>query len=510
MTADFETAATDAVQIFEGCVNQVRTTGTKCECVLNSGSPLLLPRFLGSQIRTGDRLRMSLPANGVNATEEIHVCPSKPGRFEILQVPIGLVTRPRRNKRGELFGSARVTGQHLGIRSIYLPSEAVRNYFYASDRNGVWNCQPALYQSLGISRNGSPGELRLGFELRCLELQAKSQSRAQAERAFNLLARPELRECYDALLLDPAGPALFPYSGFGVLLVRGHLSKDETVFFGAEILSFIPDKKARNVKLPFRMFTFYENRAVYENAGGKIEAAFDRSILRLPWDPTWNQWKHLSGAHIQLGAEFVQSGKYKLRDGEWRLVRRDLALPSRMRISIPENARKQIDEARRRFHALGQFAVQIEQIRAQLEDQPMEATRLGHYCRTLGFPRDFDPSEICWQPDYDPFYYRELSRRARRLFLFRTEYIFETSAGVVVEIPRRGHATYLFARTASLEQFVKLYARSTKEQIRKNQDGVAEKLGFVARIVHGRDPQKWEAEIRARLGEFTSQDQPMG
>lgn len=38
---------------------------------------------------------------------------------------------------------------------------------------------------------------------------------AQIERAFNVLARPDLRACYDALRNDEDAPALFPYGGFG-------------------------------------------------------------------------------------------------------------------------------------------------------------------------------------------------------------------------------------------------------------------------------------------------------
>jgi hypothetical protein len=46
--------------------------------------------------------------------------------------------------------------------------------------------------------------------------------------------------------------------------------------------------------------------------------------------------------------------------------------------------------------------------------------------------------KISLRPDYDPFFYRQLSRR---IFLFRSEYIFEPEKAVVVEMPQLGHAT---------------------------------------------------------------------
>jgi len=67
----------------------------------------------------------------------------------------------------------------------------------------------------------APAELRLAFKLRALELRAAHAPVGDLrvlEHAFNTLAHPELRACYDALLNDSASPAVFPYGGFGSLL----------------------------------------------------------------------------------------------------------------------------------------------------------------------------------------------------------------------------------------------------------------------------------------------------
>jgi hypothetical protein len=81
-------------------------------------------------------------------------------------------------------------------------------------------------------------------------------------------------------------------------------------------------------------------------------------------------------------------------------------------------------------------------------------------------------------PDYDPFFYRELSRRARRIFLFRDEYIFEVENAVVVEKPRLGNATYIFAKPDKMDNFLARHTRTSKAHIRGNSDNIAHKIGF--------------------------------
>ena len=49
----------------------------------------------------------------------------------------------------------------------------------------------------------------------------------------------------------------------------------------------------------------------------------------------------------------------------------------------------------------------------------------------LNVPGGFDVAQISWRPDYDPFFYWQLSRRARRVYLLRDEYIFDLQKAVV-------------------------------------------------------------------------------
>jgi hypothetical protein len=47
-----------------------------------------------------------------------------------------------------------------------------------------------------------------------------------------------------------------------------------------------------------------------------------------------------------------------------------------------------------------------------------------------------------------------------------------------------------------------LYTRiAKKEDIRRNQDNIGERLGFLARVIHGTNPRAWMKEIQQGLGE---------
>jgi hypothetical protein len=158
-------------------------------------------------------------------------------------------------------------------------------------------------------------------------------------------------------------------------------------------------------------------------------------------------------------------------------------------------------EARRTHHRFGQFADELDRIRRRIDSAPIERADLQKLCAGLGIPGDFDVALITWKADYDPFYYRQLCKRARRVHLFRSEYIFELEKGVVVEIPQLGHATYLFSKPANMPEFLALYPMVSREDILQNRRNAAEKLGFLTRIVHGQKPQAWFKELKTRLGE---------
>ena len=474
--------------------------------MFTDGTSILLSSILASFIHPGDDVRFPLTIEVPAAPTEIQVRNTKriTGRPEIFQADIGYAAQPRKDKRGDLFVLAEVVGPRLGISTIQLRCDTLRDYFYAGSRNCAFDRQPSFYELLRCSPKASLTELRLAFRLRSLELRTASKSSrelATLERAFNIVGRPELRACYDALLADPAVPVFFPYGGFGCLLVAGETSRDGSTFFASRILTFLPQQKIQRIRAPLRRFAFYDDHAVYVDSRGKLEIVIDQAALPLSWDAAWNQWKHLLPSKLSIRATFVESGKYRHRAGEWHLLKWQTAVPSRIEISFPPTITEEIIEARKIHHRFGQFATALDEIRARVEAVPIEKGDLERFCVALGMPADFDVGLITWKPDYDAFYYRQLRRRSRGLYLFRSEYIFDLETAIVVETPQLGHATYLFSKPASLTEFLSIYSGLTKDDIRRNRGNAAERLGFLGRLIHGRNPRVWLRELKARLGE---------
>jgi hypothetical protein len=116
------------------------------------------------------------------------------------------------DQRRQHFVFAQVQDGNLGISAIFLPCEALREYFYRLPQADAQAKRPSLYEILGVSSGAAPAEVRLAFKLRHLELTSTGAARGEqvaAERAFNILGHPELRACYDMLLTDPEAPAVF-------------------------------------------------------------------------------------------------------------------------------------------------------------------------------------------------------------------------------------------------------------------------------------------------------------
>ena len=324
--------------------------------------------------------------------------------------------------------------------------------------------------------------------------------RVALERAFNIVGHPELRACYDSLLADAEAPALFPYGGFGSLL-RGRRAfprwKDllwpphRGVFSGSRIAGD-STSHCGNVSS-----TTTGHCAAMRVAN--LSFWLDPVALQTHWHRTWNQWKHLLGSKIEVEGTFVRSGKYRKRHDEWDLVTWETALPSRLNVKLPSDFPQQVEAAKATHHRFGQYSQALDQMRLLLQHRAVEKAELAQICSRLHLPGDFDVAQIGWRADYDPFFYRQLGRRARRIYLFRDEYIFDIEKAVVVETPQLGHATYVFAKPRSMDSFLALYTRITKDDVRQNRDNAAERLGFLGRVIHGTNPRAWLKEVRTRI-----------
>jgi hypothetical protein len=489
-----------------GKVAKTNSKGVKTECLFVDDSSILVSNFLASFIRAGDELFFPLQHAAADAGTQIYIRKThqEESRWDVFQAEIGYATQPRIDKRNNLFVSAEVHGGHLGIVSIQIRCQTLRDYFYVGNRHRAWDRQPSLYELLQVDRKATPAELRLAFKLRTLELrtaQVPDNNVSVLERAFNIVARPELRACYDALLDDPLSAALFPYGGFGSLLVAGDISRDGSTFYALRILSFCPESKFKHFRAPLRKVAFYNDYAVYRDSRRKLEVLFDQASMPLLWDSSWNQWKHLLRVKVGVKATFIESGKYQHRASAWHLTQWETALPSRIEVALPSNITEQIDEARNTHHRFGEFSEALDLIRARIESKPVERTHLQTVCVGLGMPGDFDVALITWKPDYDNFYYKQLCKRSRHVYLFRSEYIFDLETAVIVETPQLGHATYIFSKPVSMSEFLAIYGSVTKEDIRHNRGNSAERLGFWGRLIHGHNPRDWMKQLKSCLGE---------
>ena len=344
MEAAIRSSSESAEVILRRVVSGTKREGEKTVCHLNEGGSVLLSNFLGTLIQSGDEVNFPLPSDSAEAGSEIYVHKSSfSGRSrDLYQAPISYAAQPKADKRDRLYVRAEVSKGRLGISSIHLPCEVIRDYFYVSTRRQRWEHQTSLYDVLRITPTASLAELRVAFRLRQLELRAaatRNGDSATLERAFNILAQPELRACYDSLLKDSAAPALFPYGGFGSILVAGDRSRDGQTFFASQILHFQPELQERRFHAPLRNFDFYDDRAIYHDARRKLEVTLDHSAMPIIWDATWNRWRHLLGAKVELQGTFVQTGKYQRRNGQWSLNKWETALPSRIHVKVPRQHR---------------------------------------------------------------------------------------------------------------------------------------------------------------------------
>ena len=84
-------------------------------------------------------------------------------------------------------------------------------------------------------------------------------------------------DSHDVVLADAEVPAIFPYGGFGSLLVAGELSRDGQTFFARRIVAFSPElRRLRRLYLPLRKCDFYNDRALCRD-------------LRRSWSYGWIQ-----------------------------------------------------------------------------------------------------------------------------------------------------------------------------------------------------------------------------
>jgi hypothetical protein len=454
--------------------------------------PSILARFLQRR----DQLRFL----GAGAEVLIHR-PTGRCHQQLLHATIGYVGIPNRGNNGEAFVRAELPDCKEGPKALFLSEGALRRYFYLLDRE-----EPqSLYRLLCVPETATLDQLRFAWRMRSLELQmgdSKDRDLPCVERAFNILAHADLRNCYDALSKNEDAAPLFPYGGFGSILVDGHLSDDENAFFADRILAYKPQMTSRRVALLLRRCEFFADRVVCRDPRRKLEVWLDSNVLPgLGWDLTWNHWKQWLRTRIEVQATFVHAGKYRLYNGEWVLQKWQAALPSRLQVHALSNVAEDIQHAQAIHVLLGEHADLVQRIRNECQKNPIEHTQVERWFDQVNASAHLKAHHVIWRPDYEHYYFDQLRKRSRTWFLFRDEYLFVWRNVLVAEIPQPGHATYLFAKPENQDEFLDRYSKLTREDIRRNRGNLATALGFVGRVVRGKRKKRWLADVLKQAGE---------
>ncbi len=468
--------------------------GPSVRCATD-GDDILVPRVPASHLRPGDDVcvgAFSSPVHEYLATQN----GLRRRTRHLYFGRIGYVAQPKTDKRGEYFVRAEVLESAVGIRALHLPNDAVRDYFYFFTPTPPGKTQPTLYELLRTRPTATPADLRLSYRICRLEHESDSAAKPEirgAERAFNLLAHPDLRSCYDALLSDPNAPALFPYGGFGQCVVSGELAEDGNTFFVRRLLSYLPDQRQRQFRAPLRRIEYLDGCALYRDSRRKAEVYIDPSLLPLGWDPTWNQWKHLVATKMGITATFVESGKYRHTNGEWHLVRWETALPSRLCVTVPSDAQKALAEARRSHPAFWRSTMTPSStFELRLQREPLAGR--AELLRTLPPPWNTRRISISLNSVGSRTtirtLYQQLKKRSRDVYLFRDEYIFQLTR--TRSSPRSLNwgtpRTFLPEPAMSANSWTNL-PKTSRDDIRKNRGNVAQQLGFIGRVMPGSNPR---------------------
>lgn len=457
-------------------------------CLHDANPSTVVPQFVGKLLRLGDRVSI-LGAAFLFRRDS-------PGRrpVDMLYAPIANARAPQRSSRGEWLIRADLPDCREQPSFLYLEGDSIVRYFYTAGDGAS-----SLYDALRCSPYASLADLRFAWRLRNLELQGTPTSAieaAKAERAFNLLADADLRRCYDDLRSDPNAPPLFPYGGFGTILVEGSLSADCATFFGSRIVAYRPSIEQRRISVRLRRCEFLEDRINFHDPRRRCLASIDRNLLpELRWDLTWNHWRHWLRSRIELEGAFAKtagpaSTNAARSGGNWLV-----AVPSRTAVRAPEDLNADVEMARSTQELLGEHADLVVKVRKIIEREPIEHCEVQRWLDECGASSRLKPEHIIWKNAFEPYYFSQLKDRALTWFLFRNEFLFFLERVVVSEVPEPGRATYFFTRPDSEADFLARYAITTRDDVRRNRDGCATGLGYVGRVIRGRRKERWLSSV---------------
>ena len=99
-------------------------------CVLANQTKLLLSLTLAKAVTVGDEITFPIPESDAVGPEILVAKKFVAGRMRYLyQAPVGYVSQPKQDNRGQHFVSAEVQQGSIGIGSIFLPCEILQRVF---------------------------------------------------------------------------------------------------------------------------------------------------------------------------------------------------------------------------------------------------------------------------------------------------------------------------------------------------------------------------------------------
>jgi hypothetical protein len=160
---------------------------------------------------------------------------------------------------------------------------------------------------------------------------------------------------------------------------------------------------------------------------------------------------------------FIHTTKHRFSKRRWIPFNWHVALPPRLRVTISTDISEDIQHARTIHALLGEHTDLIERIRAKVEKQPINHLQVRDWLDRLGASAHLKPQHVTWRPDYEPYYFEQLRKRASTWLLFRAEYLFIWANVVISEIPQAGHATYTFANPRIWRTSFRRYGPVTRQ-----------------------------------------------
>jgi hypothetical protein len=468
--------------------------GLRCE--LRDGRVIDFGPEWRGQISVTHRLYVAADVTVADRWTPLHL--ERGGRLDLAQIPTTAAAPPKRDRHGRGFVMLDASGAQDGIFKVLVTAAQIRDYFYSPDRSAQWAEQPSWFEVLGVRKNSTPAEIRLAYRVRMLELKMKGiesnrSSQAQLARGLQILLDPDLRRDYLLLLEDPDASLAFPPWSIGLLRATGQ--KKGELFLVNELVSFFPRIEQRTVRLALRRFRFEGPEAVYRDARKRILIRFDSSLLPMQWTDEWNTWAHLALGSVTVRAMFWQQTRFRCTETEFQPRVWSQPFQSTLAVQNPSSVAPRFEAARAFWEHFHPHSDIVALLRARLEQEAIEAQQAAEWCCAHGVRPPIDSRWINWEPDYEECFYRELAARARAVYLFRNEYLFVFDQTVVSEIPRAGHASYIFRPNTSLNAFLRSYAQTTRHAIRTEPKNARTTLGYAGRIPHLKDLSVWIEKI---------------